>query len=320
MIRFFKVLIIFGLTIGSVNADNSSPEIVNLSLNPKIVHTIGVTASDLGVTTLVFPGPLEFVAPAKVDVVAEAPGNKKVINPFIMAHTKGSYFITIKCHAAEGHKGAINVIYQRQVYVIKLKSMKQGLSSVNFVVPKKALTETRSVVTATKLMSAIDKAKAFYLLKQNYPEEAKMIPNKIYNKEFSYKTHDLNLLRGYRFSNLDACVFEVVITNKTQSELRYNPKDIIINLNQNFFPAALVDASGHVPPGAKTTAYIVISGHPNGGDNDLSLDNPFVPIITIKELKMPIKPVLPKKEVTPDPEPETGIKTIKRIKRLKAEE
>jgi hypothetical protein len=263
---------------------SASKEIITVPLNPKLVHTLPITESDKGTTTVMFPGPVSAIYPSgvAVDNGSASEGSKY---PFVISIPRSdASFFSIKCLDKKGMKGQINVIYNNQIIVIKLIAVELGASSVRFQKSVSPNLVMKAAVTPNLLISAIKKSKRYKQFKSYYPESVNGIAYKEISKTFTYSYHDVTLLEAFRYNNLDTIVFHCTIKNKTDFEIKYNPSDCVSNLKEFFFHSRLTDSSGSVPPKSTTHFYFAIQG--SHQKKPLSLSNPWIIIVPINEKKI----------------------------------
>ena len=127
-----------------------------------------------------------------------------------------------------------------------------------------------------------------------------------------YSNHQILLKEVIRFQNSDSLFFHVQIKNKTQQELRYNPKDFAVNVSDNIFYAALVDASGKVPSKGITTAWFCIQGTKNGRLNNLAVKNDWKVLLNLT-LMPKTSPKETKRKPIPSKQDNKVIKTLKDV-------
>ncbi|MCJ8330294.1 MAG: hypothetical protein HRT89_01495 [Lentisphaeria bacterium] len=254
-------------------------EIVDLRLNPKMVFTLPIRSMDLGLTTIMFPGPIEGIYSSKVESMQ---GQEKIFNPFVMSHEKGSYFFLVKSLAPEGKRAAVNVIFERQTYVIKLVSAKKAVSAVNFLRP--VVLKERKAMPPRLILGLIDKSKAYSLFKEHQPEQLAGSSHKVFkNLAFKYRFHDIKLIEAFRYTAQDTIIFHCEIKNKTTAILRLNPKNYIANIKGKFYHSALSESPDTIGPKSSVRIYFAIVGKSSGGRNNLSLDNNWTIVAPIDE-------------------------------------
>mgnify|MGYP000983248580 CR=1 FL=1 len=83
----------------------------------------------------------------------------------------------------------------------------------------------------------------------------------------AYRNFTATIEAVTRFEAEDALVFRIKLENALGIAVPYDPQGLAIRLDREFFPAALADASGAIPPHGVSLAYFVISGGPHGRAN-----------------------------------------------------
>ena len=310
--RLLILLLCFSASAETVN------EIETFRLDSRLVHTVYCHERNKGVTTVVFPAEISGIYAAKVDVKF----NEKKPNPFLLSFTPGSAYFTVKSLSANQASGAINVIFEKRVYVIHLKTVSKGQSSVTFIRPKKPVADSAQSQknnikhSPTYLISQLDKAKAYHLIKKHYPAQAEFIDYFPPQTVMDYSNHQILLKEVFRFQESDALYFHVQIKNKTQQELRYNPKDFAVNVSDRIFYSALVDASGKVPSQGTTTAWFCIQGTKNGRTNNLAVQNDWKVLLNVTTMPG----ITPKETETKNTHVKKENKVIKTLKDVEIEE
>jgi hypothetical protein len=118
------------------------------------------------VTTISFPSAITAIDGAGVTVDGKTPGL------FQLAHTKGSAFLSVRALFPKASAN-LNVRWNDQTYVFGLTESDQPVLSLNMAampVPEDEGLGHAPEVSPIKLLSLLDKAKAFPLLKQQQPE------------------------------------------------------------------------------------------------------------------------------------------------------
>src|SRR3989442_873601 len=134
------------------------------------------------------------------------------------------------------------------------------------------------LVTPTRLLALLDKAKAFPLLKKQQPEavagaEARTFGDKPQVTDFN--DYEIHVEEVFRFNPEDTLVFHVTLRNKYAEEIRYLPESFCVRVSNRLYHQSISDAPGVLPPNASSTVYFAITGTPDGGRNELSLKNDF---------------------------------------------
>lgn len=75
-------------------------------------------------------------------------------------------------------------------------------------------------------------------------------------------------------------VFRLRFENTGDKEIVYQPQRLAMRIGENVYYASIADASGIVPPNARTTGFFAITGTPRGGRANLSVKNNFSVIVS----------------------------------------
>lgn len=306
-------LILFSILTMYIQAEPIK-EIEHFKLDPRLVHTIYCHERNTGVTTVVFPAEISSIYAARVDVKF----NEKKPNPFLLSFTPGSAYFTIKSLSSNNAEGAINVVFEKKVFVIHLKTVKKGHSSVSFIKarqPKPVSALKRDGVSSTQLLSMLDKAKAYHLIKKHYPAQAENISYDAPESIMDYSSHQVLLKEVFRFDQQDAVFFHIQIKNKLPKELSYSPRDIAVNVSDKIFYSALTDASGKIPTEGQSSAWFCIQASKSGGRNNLAVKNDWKVL-----LNLPQFPEISEIKLIPKKEKEQKPRLIRSLKDVEVEE
>lgn len=281
-----KIFILSTLLVLSAHTEEKISEIVSFMLDPQTVHTVYCHEADSGVTTVVFPSEISGIYASRVDTKF----NEKKPSPYLLSFTPGNAYFTIKSLVKENTIGALNIIHNKKVYVIHLKTAAKGHSSVTFTAPKKPSTQfsgdgkNASLPSASLLLSMLDKAKAYHLIKKHHPAHIEGLSYDAPATIMNYSTHQILLQEVIRYEEQDTLFFHIQIKNKSINELNYHPKDFAVNVGDKIFYSTLSDASGVVPPGGVTTAWFCINGTKAGGRNNLAVKNDWKILLNVSEV------------------------------------
>lgn len=268
-------LILFLLLMASP-AFADSPTIQQLLLDDHTVVTVPVATNR--VTTISFPGPIEAIDGAGFTVDGKTPGQ------FQLAHTKGSAFLSVRALVPQASAN-LNIRWRGDTYVFDLAQSDAPVLSLILKSPPHAITSDfihRPDVSPLKLLSLLDKAKAFTLLKTQQPESVTDVGFTTYNGKplvSDFKDYQIQIEEAFRFNDEDTLVFRVAITNETDQPLIYQPDSFALRAGNRLYPQSVSDASGTVPPDGRSIAYFAVTGTPDGGRNDLSLKNHFMVLV-----------------------------------------
>ena len=98
-----------------------------------------------------------------------------------------------------------------------------------------------------------------------------------------YNAYEVRMEEVFRFDPQDTLVFRIVLRNKTDKEIRYQPQGFSLRVGERLYSQSIGDASGVMPPKSDTPAYFAITGSPSGGRNDVSTKNDFTVLLTTLE-------------------------------------
>jgi len=267
------------------------PEAIQrVTLDERVVVTVPVATNR--VTTISFPGPI-----AAVDAVGVS-ADPKIPGQFQLAHTKGSSFLSVRASARKAATN-LNIRWNKKTYVFELVESDTPVLALNL--EDRTASETAQpapVVSPTRLLALLDKARAFPLLKQHQPEavaqaEARTFGDKPQITDFD--DYEIRIEEVFRFNPEDSLVFHVTLRNKSDQEIRYRPESFTVRVGNRVYHQAISDAPGVLPPKSQSTVYLAVTGTPDGGRNELSLKNEFSVFVT----RLTPPPALP----SPSPEP-----------------
>jgi hypothetical protein len=253
-----------------------SPAIQQMLLDDHTVVTVPVATNR--VTTISFPGPIEAIDGAGFTVDGKTPAQ------FQLAHTKGSAFLSVRALVPQASAN-LNIRWRGDTYVFELTQSDAPVLSLILKSPPHAITSNsihRPDVSPIKLLSLLDKAKAFTLLKTQQPESVADVGFTTYNGKplaSDFNDYQIQIEEAFRFNNEDTLVFRVAITNETDQPLIYQPDSFTLRAGNRLYPQSVSDASGTVPPDGRSIAYFAVTGTPDGGRNDLSLKNHFMVLV-----------------------------------------
>ena len=273
------------------------PEAIQrITLDERVVVTVPVATNR--VTTISFPGPI-----AAIDAVGVS-ADPKVPGQFQLAHTKGSSFLSVRALARKAATN-LNLRWNKRTYVFELVESDTPVLALNL--EDRAATaqnvQHAPLVTPTRLLALLDKAKAFPLLKKQQPDavagaEARTFADKPLVTDFN--DYEIRIEEVFRFDPEDTLVFHVTLRNKSDQEIRYLPESFCVRAGSRLYFQSISDAPGVLPACAASTVYFAISGTPDGGRNELSLKNDFT-VLATRTSPLPAPP-RPSAAMTPEAE------------------
>lgn len=257
-----------------------------LWLDDRVAVTVPVVTNR--VTTISFPGPIDAIDGAGMTVDGKTPGQ------FQLAHTKGSAFLSVRALLPNASAN-LNVRWNDCTYVFELIESNPPVLSLIMETPPTPEEEGAGRapdVGPLKLLSLIDKAKAFPLLKSQQPESVADVGFTTYDGNpliSNFNDYQIQIEQAFRFNAEDTLVFRVVIMNLADVPLIYQPDSFAIRAGNRLYPQSVSDADGTVPPEGQSIVYFAVTGTPDGGRNNLSLKNAFT--VLVKRLS-PIPPFI----------------------------
>jgi len=280
------------LCLQSSSARDASP-IAEYRLDEHTVYAIPVSRSR--VTTISFPGPISAIDAANVTSDPKIPGL------FQIAHTKGSYFLSVRA-LVERAMTNMNIRWNKKTYVIELVESPSPFYSVIFQYDTDADIRPASArVTPSRLLALLDKAKAYPLLKEYHANAVDQVEYVNFSKNprvLDYRDYEVQLDEVFRFNPEDTLIFRILLRNKTDQSIQYRPDGFSLRVGERTYPQSISDASGIIPPKSEAPAYFAVTGTPNGGRNDLSLKNDFTVLLDRVETN-----TAPQQTVQPESKP-----------------
>jgi hypothetical protein len=136
-------------------------EIVQKPLDEFVIYNLPI-AFKSGNTTVLFPSAISALYAKSVAVQEQANAD------FLISFTPGNYYFTIRALRSEA-KDHLTVIYNRKAYVLRLSASEKPFYAVTFFQDARPRGPQRPVVPE-RLLSLIDKAKAYPLFQKDYPD------------------------------------------------------------------------------------------------------------------------------------------------------
>ncbi len=273
---FVVTVSLAGMALTTTVALADSSAIQQAWLDDHVVVSVPVTTNR--VTTINFPGPIEAIDGAGFTVDGRTPGQ------FQLAHVNGSDFLSVRAISPKA-TGNLNVRWNGHTYVFEFYVSDPPILSLNMEAlptPEEESFGQTPDVSPLKLLSLLDKAKAFPLLKTQQPESVADVGFATYNGKplvSDFNDYQIQIEQAFRFNDEDTLVFRVAITNETDTPLIYQPDSFTLRAGNRLYPQSISDASGTVPPKGQSIVYFAVSGTPDGGRNNLSLKNQFTVLI-----------------------------------------
>jgi hypothetical protein len=253
-----------------------SAAIQNVFLDERTVVSVPVATNR--VTTISFPGPIDAIDGAGITADGRTPGQ------FQLAHVKGSAFLSVRAIFPRASAN-LNIRWNDHTYVFEL--MESNTPLLSLVMQSPPTPEEPGIgrapeVSPLKLLSLLDKAKAFPLLKAQQPESVADVGFTTYGGQplvSDFNDYQIQTEEVFRFNTEDTLVFRVGITNATDAPLIYQPDSFTVRAGNRLYAQSISDADGTVPPKGRSIVYFAVTGTPDGGRNNLSLKNNFMVLI-----------------------------------------
>ncbi len=267
------------VTVLAANGALAQParEIVKDFLDENVLIVVPVATNR--VTTISFPSGITAIDGAGITVDGKTPGL------FQLAHTKGSAFLSVRALFPKASAN-LNIRWNDHTYVFELTESGQPLLSLNLAAmptPQEEGVGHSPEVSPLKLLALLDKAKAFPLLKAQQPESVANVDFTTYDGKplvSDFNDYEIRIEETFRFNAEDTLVFRLVITNKIDAPLIYQPDGFTLRAGNRLYPQSISDADGTVPPKGRSIVYFAVTGTPDGGRNELSLRNAFTVLLT----------------------------------------
>lgn len=244
-------------------------EIRSYPLDERSVYTVRLSQGEP--TTCVFPGALKALVGANVSTKLED-------NPgVLLSHEPGTEYFSLRAlkeHAA----GALNVVFRGRVYALAFVTETEPDRAVVFLDEPVAAANGHRPTQET-LRGLLERAKQLDRNQAQYPGMASSLESAQPGNPTHYRAFTATIESVVRFDAEDALVFRVRLENTLDVPVPYDPQGLAVRLGREFFPAALSEASGAIPPKAASHIYLVVSGAPGGGRANLSVRERFTVIV-----------------------------------------
>ena len=239
-------------------------EIVQKPLDEFVIYNIPV-ACQSGNTTVLFPSAISGLYAKSVAVQEQANAD------FVLSFTPGNFYFTVRAlkKDAEDH---LTVIFNRKAYVLHLSASEKPFYSVTFFQGGNTRAAARPVVPE-RLLSLLDKAKAYPLFQKDHPDALAGVLHAAPNATNYYDNFRVITRDVWRFEEEDTLIFRIDLENTSDRTIYYKPQDLAIRLEDRIYTQSLADASGVMPPKSTTPAFFAITGNGSGGRNNLAPDN-----------------------------------------------
>lgn len=239
-------------------------------LDERAVYSVPVATNR--VTTVSFPSPIAGIDAAGVTTDPKVPGQ------FQLAHTRGSSFFSVRA-LGRNATANVNVRWGKHTYVFELaESSLPVLSFILETKPSGSGVQPAPIISPTRLLALLDKAKAFPLLKQQHPEAVAQVDFVTFTEPpcvTDFDDYEIRVEEAFRFNPEDTLVFHLRLRNKTGTAIKYRPDSFALRVGSRLYQQSISDAAGLIPPKEEVTGYFAVTGTPDGARNELSLKNAF---------------------------------------------
>src|SRR5439155_12879386 len=168
--------------------------IQHITLDEQVVVTVPVATNR--VTTISFPGPIAAIDATGVSADGKSQGQ------FQLAHTKGSSFLSVRALARKAATN-LNIRWDKRTYVFEL--VESDTPVLSFHLEERAASGSPlppPLVTPTRLLALLDKAKAFPLLKMQHPEAVAQVEVRTFGDQpqvTDFNEYEIRIKEIFRF-------------------------------------------------------------------------------------------------------------------------
>ncbi len=260
-----KHLKTLGLAIAFLGSLTAGP-ITQKPLDEFIIYEVPV-AFESGTTTVMFPSEVSGLYAKSVAIQEQENAN------FLISFTPGNFYFTLRALKSDADDH-LTVIFNRKAYVLHLQASEKPFYNVTFYQDERNGQDgDRVAVVPERLLSLMDKAKAYPLFVENHPDALAGVLHaapEITNYYDDFKVHVRDV---WRFEQEDTLIFRLELENTSDAAIYYQPQDLAARLDERIYTQSLADASGVMPPKSVTPAFFAITGNGEGGRNNLAPDN-----------------------------------------------
>ncbi|MEI6376497.1 MAG: hypothetical protein WCO97_04820 [bacterium] len=255
--------------------------IVQKPLDEFVIYDIPV-ASKTGTTTVMFPSEITGLFAKSVAVQDQENAG------FLISFTPGNFYLTIRAlkKDAEDH---LTVIFNRKAYVLHLTASDHPFYNVTFYQEERSGKEGRINVVPERILSLMDKAKAYPLLLKADRDALAGVLHASPGITNYYKDFSIRILDVWRFEEEDTLIFRLELVNETDQAIYYKPQDLAVRLDERIYTESLADASGVMPPKSVTPAFFAITGNGQGGRNHLAPENKWNVLVVRAEPRQGVR-------------------------------
>ena len=224
----------------------------NLVLDPHVPLVVPVAADRL--TMICFPSPPTHLEAA---FVSPEPGPW---TRFQLSFKPGNSFFTVRA-LQPAASAVVHVIWGQSPYVFELVASAHPLLVLNLSAPvPRPRRDPDQRPSLHRMRGMIDTAKAFFLLRDQHPEEVVDILYARHNSRCVEDAVETVLEEIFCFQSEGTLVVRVVYHNGADVPLPLPPEQFQIDLGDRVVAASLVDDDQSILPGRKRPVYFAVYG------------------------------------------------------------
>ncbi len=245
-------------------------------LDEFVIYDVPV-AHKTGTTTVMFPSEISGLYAKSVSTQEQENAG------FLITFTPGNFYFTIRALKADA-EDHLTVIFNRKAYVLHLTASEKPFYNVTFYQDERQGNNGgKTAIVPERLISLMDKAKAYPLLANNYPDALAGVIHAVPGITNYYEGFNVRIRDVWRFEQEDTLIFRLELENTSDRVIRYNPQDLAVRLEERIYTQSLADASGVMPPKSITPVFLAITGNGQGGRNNLAPDNKWNVLVVRSE-------------------------------------
>ncbi len=236
-------------------------------LDDRTTYTIHVATN--APTTCVFPEKLTALEGAQV---GQKPEDGAAV---LLSYQSGARFFTVRA-LRDDATAALNVVLREKVYVLVFTTDAEPDRAVTFLdEPLVGPAFRWRPLPTDEFAALVGRAKHHERIAAQFPALNSTIPYAALNTVTRYRDFEVTIEDVFRFEAEDALVFRLRFHNPGDTAVHYDSGKLAVRVGTDIFPAAFSDASGAIPPRAQTRACIAVTGSPQGGRTNLSVNERF---------------------------------------------
>ncbi len=270
--RYFAITWVGLLTTSCLT--NATEKIVYKPLDENIIYAIRV-ARKMGTTTILFPAAISGLYGQKISKQEQENAD------FLVHFVPGSFYLTLRA-LHERAEDQLTVIFEKKAYVLHLTAADDPYFTVSFFYPRRITTTSKHSITPEKLLSLLDRTKAYSLFGRKTPDALVGVEHSGVAREMYYRDFRVILRDVFRFDPEDAVAFHVELVSESDRPICYRADELAVRLEDRIYVQSVADASGMIPPRGRDRAFFVIMGTPEGGRNNLRANNSWNVLVVRK--------------------------------------